>query len=393
VSVSTDYCEKIDRSRNSVMVVPEGHKNPRLKRPAKRNKMEIQEVLDEYPDGVYMAKLPSKKKCDIAWGLGETAVIRLSKGTSYEKYTGLGFKKLKSLPSTNLSEKLPNLDDEIIEKYESSDKNDDNSSQSSTSRQGRNPETKQVKVRVGDGNTKYMSTRSVNSIMDRLDSGKELRVGQYSISSIIIYDQTELDYSTPPKTYKREANIGVTAVPKYVYEYLKEQSCDNIYFTKDDAYAEHRAREKQMVTGKKTNPDVIVFVSDTVKNENITVRSLINEYTSESIDRDELIIVHDISVRDDMSFYDIDYDARMISINGGYVQRMFEKKFNHTKTSVDFVDLTLEKEIPDADLDSDYFNQVFNVNRKSYLSKNDSRLEKGIEIVKEMGGTFPDQDL
>lgn len=393
VSLSEAYCAKLDRSQNSVMVIPEDHTNPRLKKPAKRNKMQIQEVLGEYSDGVYMAKSPSKKKCDIAWGLGDTAIIRLPSGTSYEKYTDLGFEKLKSLPSTNLEDKLPELDDSVIEKYDSSSNDSSNDTiTSSYSAEERNPETKRVKIRVGSGNTKYMSCHKICTVTGRLDAGDDIYAGKYSVSSLIVYDQTKLN-STPPNTYKRDAGIGVVAVPKYVYEYLEEQAYDNIYFTKDDAYAEHRAREKQSITGNTGNPDVIVFVSDTVKNNDITVRSLINKHTSESIQQDERIIVHDISVRDNISFYDVNYDARMISINGGYVDRMIKNKFNHTSVSVDFVDLRLEREIPDADLDSEYFTQVFNVRRKSYLSRDDSRLEKGIEIVKEMGGTFPDQDV
>jgi len=393
VSLSEEYCAKLDRSQNSVMVIPEDHNNPRLKKPAKRNKMQIQEVLGEYSDGVYMAKSPSKKKCDIAWGLGDTAIIRLPSGTAYEKYTDLGFEKLKSLPNTNLEESLPELDDSVIEKYDSSNNDSSNDTvKSSYSAEGRNPETKRVKIRVGGGNTKYMSLHKTCNVTSRLDAGDEIYAGKYSVSSLIVYDQTKL-HSTPPSTYKRDAGIGVVAVSKYVYEYLEEQAYDNIYFTKDNAYAEHRAREKQSITGTNPgNPDVIVFVNDKIKNDDsITIRSLINEHTSERVEQDETIITHGLNVRENISFYDVDYNARMISINCGYVDRMIRNKFNHTKVSVDFVDLRLEREIPDADLDSEYFNQVFNVSRKSYLSRDDSRLEKGIKIVKEMGGTFPDQ--
>lgn len=384
-TLSKDVCEKIDQSRNKKMVVPRGNQNARLKTPAKGNKKRIWEIITEAPDGVYMAKAPSQKKAEIAWGLGDTHVLRVS---SYDQLEEMwGFKKLKSLPSKNLSEKLPQLDDDVVEKWENTSTTETKKSSSNTThrRTSRDPSSKKISVRVGSGSSKKMSNTRVSRVVRRLNSGETIRAGRYDCNRLIVYDQTELRGSTPPSSAaSTAAGIAVAAVPKYVYKYLEGKT--NIYTDKEEAYADL----KQSEIDEFDVADTILFAGDEIienTDSDSDVRELLNEHSDYDINDADSIAVFEKDRFDDIIVcQQEDFDATIVTINGGhYTLRNFA---NYTVT-VDMVDIILEREIPDADYSSPYFKQIFG--RKKYCNADNDGFRRGIEIVKEMGGKFPDQ--
>lgn len=384
ITVPKDICEKIDQSRSKQMVVPRGSPKARLKTPAKENKKRIWEILDEAPDGVYMAKTPSQKKAEIAWGLGDTHVLRV------ESYTELSemwdFKKLKSLPSKNLSEKLPSLDADVAEKWENTTTSNSsrNSGSSGPRRTGRDPTTKKISVRVGKRSSRYISDVRVSRIESRFSNGEEIHAGRYSVSRLIIYDQTEMSGTTPSTSAAHKSSgVAVAAVPKYVYKYLKD--VDNVYTSEIEAYADL----KQAEIDEYDDAEYVVFVSSEIHyiiNTDQKVRDIIDAHTNYMIPETASLTVRHVSDAKKINHCDKqDFDATIVSLNGNYRSKSFSDK----KLSVDMVDIILENEIPDADYDSPYFKQIFG--RKRYCSANDNSFQRGIEIVKEMGGSFPDQ--
>jgi len=385
VTLSKDVCEKIDQSRNKKMVVPRGNQNARLKTPAKGNKKRIWEIITEAPDGVYMAKAPSQKKAEIAWGLGDTHVLRVNSYDALEEMWG--FKKLKSLPSRNLSEKLPQLDDDVVEKWENTSTTETEKSLSNTThrRTSRDPSSKKISVRVGSGSPKKMSNTRVSRVVRRLNNGDTIRAGRHGCNRLIIYDQTKLRGSTPPSGAASIASgIALAAVPKYVYKYLEGKT--NIYTDKDEAYAEL----KQSEIDEFDVADTIIFVGDEITentDSDSDVRELLNEHSDYDIDDTDSIAVFEKGRFDDIIVcQQEDFDATIVTINGGpYTLR----KFANYSVTVDMVDIILEREIPDADYSSLYFKQIFG--RKKHCNADNDDFHRGIKIVKEMGGKFPDQ--
>jgi len=385
VTLSKNVCEKIDQSRSKQMVVPRGNDQARLKTPAKNNRKRIWEILDEAPDGVYMAKAPSQKKAEIAWGLGDTHVLRVD---SYELLSEMwGFEKLKSLPSKNLSEKLPSIDEAVVEKWEnqSSDSTPNDSGTSAPRRTTRDPTTKKIAVRVGKGSSRKMSNTRVSRIVRRLSNGHNISAGLHNVERLIIYDQTKEQYSTPSTGAANTAvGIGVASVPKYVYKYLEGKT--GIYTDKESAYADIKQAERD----KFDVADTIIFANgDIIDNfeTNHSIRQLINEHSGHTIPHDDSIAVFNKDAFGDINLSESDeFDATSITINGGvYKLRNFVDK----KVSIEIVDIILNREIPDADHDSPYFKQIFG--KKRFCSADSDRFNRGIEIVKAMGGTFPDQ--
>ena len=385
VTVSKKVCEKIDQSRSKQMVVPRGCNNARLKTPAKENRKRIWEILDEAPDGVYMAKAPSQKKAEIAWGLGDTHVLRV---TEYSELSEMwGFKKLKSLPNSNLSEKLPSLDEDVAEKWEneSSDTTPSDSSTSAPRRTTRDPKSKKISVRVGKGSSKKMTNTRVSRIVRRLSNGQNISAGRYNANRLIIYDQTKRQYSTPPTGAANTAvGIAVAAVPKYVYEYLEGKK--GIYTDKDSAYADIKQEERD----KFDIADTIIFAGDELLdnfNSDAEITQLINDHSDYTIESDTSIAVFH---KDDFSDINVsrsdEFDATSITINGGVYKL---RNFVDERVEIDIVDIILSREIPDANYDSPYFKQIFG--KKRFCSADSDKFNRGIGIVKAMGGVFPDQ--
>jgi len=395
VTVSEDVCEKIDKSRKSLMVVPRGHNQAHHKKPAKRNKKKIWQIIDEAPDGVYMGKSVSQKKAEIAWGLGDTHVIRVSPSdgqSTKERYAELedlwGFKKLKDLPSSKLSEKLPDLDSGVADEWENADYVNNTSNGSGSRRTSRDPSTKRIKIRVGKRSGRYFSTTKASRIVDRLADDKSISAGRYSVKNLIIYDQTELSGSVP-STRKADKHsnegIAVTAVPKYVYKYLKGQK--NIYTD----YSELEAELTQNELDEYDNSEILVFASSEVfteyEDDAENLIALLNEHSDADLNEDANIEVFSTSDAKNINYADAsDFSATVVTVNGNRTAR----KLSESDYNLNLVDLKFAREVPDMSFDAPEFQQVFG--RKKYLSVDSADMERGIEIVKACGGKWPSQE-
>ncbi|AGM11500.1 hypothetical protein M199_gp166 [Halogranum tailed virus 1] len=392
VTVPKDVCEKIDKSRKSLMVVPRGHNQAHHKKPAKRNKKKIWQIIDEAPDGVYMGKSVSQKKAEIAWGLGDTHVIRIQPDdgqTSKERYAELeelwGFKKLKDLPNSKLKERLPNLDDDVAEEWENADYVN-NTSSSGGRRTSRDPTTKRIKVRVGKRSHRYFSRSKVSYIVDQLENDDGIRAGNYTVKKLIIYDQTKVG-STPSTRHADkygEPGIAVAAVPKYVYNYLKDKK--NVY-TDYDSLKDELVQDE---LDEYDNSETLIFASSEVFNEYESneqeLVSLLNEHSDAGLNEDADIEVYSTSDAKNISHAQgTDFNAKVVSVNGNRAAR----GLSEADYKLNLVDLKFAREVPEMDFDAPEFKQVFG--RKKYLDADSAKMNRGIEIVKACGGKWPSQ--
>ena len=392
VTVPLDVCEKIDKSRTRLWVVPRGHNQAHHKRPAKHNKRKIWQIIDEGSDGVYMGKSVSQKKAEIAWGLGDTHVVRVNPDdgqTTKERYAELeelwGFKKLKDLPSSKLREKLPELDDDVADEWESRSATDHNAGNSASRRTSRDPTTKRIQVRVGKRSRRKFSKVKVSSLESTLEADEEFRVGRYSANYLLLYDQTELSGSTPPTRHAdRNAGIAVAAVPKYVFKYLKDVS--NVYTDYDELRANIIADAKDELDCA----DIVYFTSrevyDSYKDDAQDLTAVLNQHAGTDLDEDaDAAVFREHKLNDYTQIENEDFDATVVGVNSGYKA----SRVRDQNTSLDMVDIVFDREVPEMDVDAPEFQQVFG--RKRHLSANSTTVEQGIEIVKAMGGRFPSQ--
>lgn len=224
-TVPENVCEKLDRVKSKVMVVPEGHNEAHRKEPADHNKSKIWRVIDKN-DRVFVGKSISQKKAEIAWGLpDETAVVRVEDTSKYDEFERLfNWELLKDLPSRKLSEKLPDLDDDVADKWE----NASSTRRSNSGTTSREPESASITVRYGKRNRRYFCDYNVGDLFDALDNGKNFDIGRWNdgvgngqFKYLILYDQTEYSSSTPSTIdCSRRKGIAAACVPNYVYEYL-----------------------------------------------------------------------------------------------------------------------------------------------------------------------------
>jgi hypothetical protein len=240
VTLDTDLCEKLHESQSKVDIVRRGHNRAHTKGACSSRK--IWEVIDEAPDGVYMGKTISQKKAEIVWGLGDTHLVRLRKGQSYDELASAwGWEKAKSLPNTNLSEKLPELDDDVAERFENvSDSKSNNTKRSSTGGNGKDPETYRMKVRVGSNSRKYFSTHRVSNLVDKLEDDESFKAGRYSVDYIILH-KDDVSARTVASNSKRKKDVGAARAPKYVYQYLIDKP--NVYESMDELRDDHAGTE------------------------------------------------------------------------------------------------------------------------------------------------------
>ena len=228
ITVSEEMARKLDELYNTILVVERGASNPSYKTYTSKEK--VWELID--CDGeVYMGKTISDKKAEIAWDLDEDNVVVRLEDESYERLEELwGWKKLKDLPSQNLEEKLPELSDSLAEKWESTSSSDSNSGNRRTSR---NPASKQIKVYSRKKTSgKSFSTMYAGDVFDHLDNSREFSAGYGTVSKLIIFDKNERSVKYAKKHINKGGRVGVTTVPKYVYEYLIE--ADNVYTSEDE---------------------------------------------------------------------------------------------------------------------------------------------------------------
>jgi hypothetical protein len=234
VSMDPQLAFRLHQSQGKVSVVNRGSNAAHTK--AETERVPIWEVLDNAPDGVYMGVSVSQKKADIVWGLGETDVVRLEDTSEYDRYeSDWGWKKMKSLPSRNLAEKLPQLDDDVVERYDGVTASESNNTRQSlsTGGNGKNPETCNVIVRVGTNNRKYFSTQRVKSIAKQLKSDSYFSAGRHKCEYLVLADSGATAEETAEMA-SRDNGVAAVSVPNYVYEYLA--GFDNVYESLEELY-------------------------------------------------------------------------------------------------------------------------------------------------------------
>jgi hypothetical protein len=231
VTVDKDVAKKLEKSRSRVSVVSRGSNRAHTKGATDGRK--IWKVIDDAPDGVYMGKSISQKKADIVWGLGETHIVRLESGDTYAEYEDdWNWEKAKDLPNRNLAEKLPELDDDVAEKYEDvSDSESNNTQRSSTGGDGENPSLYRLKVRVGSNSRKYFTQMRAKKLKEAMEDDERVQAGRYNVDFVILH-KDDTSARSVASSADRSKNIGATRVPSYVYDYLLD--ADNIYESMDE---------------------------------------------------------------------------------------------------------------------------------------------------------------
>lgn len=353
VTVPLDVCEKIDQSRKSVLVVQRGSDRAHTKKATKKRK--IWKIIDNAPDGVYIGKSISQKKAEIAWGLGETDVVRVESTDKYAEYEdNWGWAKLKDLPSRNLGEKLPELDDDIIEKYEDTSASASNNTKS-TGGNGRDPEVARIKVRTGAGRRRDFKVWRVSDLVDKLEQDEMFHAGR-SCRYVILFDN-DTSARTAANHAKGYKGIAATCVPKYVKEYLKTKQ--NVYESYDDLRAELAgcdvtlSDDTEMDIRDVPSSDMLIFadreVRDYFEDRPEELAELL-DYDSDEYDRYTFLMASDL---DDP--WDAETDATVAVV--GDASRPDLADYDRHKD--DYFDLRLRDEFGDVDKSSDEYEALF----------------------------------
>lgn len=228
----SDYASKVaDAINDYIRHVPRDSSDPTTKRYTKKVKSKT--LLKEARGGdIYVGKTVSNIKADIAWGLDDKNVVAridddfIPRSMSTEDYYDhlqelWGMKLLKELPSRNLADELPELDDAVIKMYEQ----DDSSSGGNSS--GRNPASYRVRYYNRDNNRRHSSkTAQAKDIYNELDSGGKLGSGYRNIEKLVVKYEGD-NRVNDVRSIASHKGVGVALVPRYVKEYLS--GADNIY--------------------------------------------------------------------------------------------------------------------------------------------------------------------
>lgn len=397
VTLDKDVAVKLDQLKYKTRLVPRDTDEPRLKGNSHEEK--VWKIIDKAGgDDVYMGKSITDKKAEIAWGLSDsTQVVRVE---DYGKWEDLfGWKKLKDLPSRNLEEKLPELDDDVIDRWNNVTQSNKTSG-SGSKRTSRDPTTKRIKVRCDTGDSNYYDTYQAGKVYDKLDNGKEVSCGywsKHSATALIIFDQNETSRAwtvANAANYKR--NVAAAKMPTYVYDYLKQ--ADNVYESKEE-YKRECARETITLGDGSTKRlcdltenDLLLVTSDAFADEYDDAKQLVTEQVAERtgfVDADDVettTYVQSSNVRANLYGFE-QTDATIVRLSNADTSRYVRRQCND-KVSLNKGTLVLETELPDADFDAPEFDYIF----ESETPKDTDTFRKVVQMVKNAGGEFPSQD-
>jgi len=397
ITMPTDVAVKLDQLKYKVRHVPRGTDEPRLK--GNSGEIKVWKIIDKAGnDDVYMGKSITDKKAEIAWGLSDnTQVVRVE---DYGKWEDLfGWKKLKDLPSRNLKEKLPELDDDVIDRWNNVTQSNKTSG-SGNRRTSRDPTTKRIKVRVGRRDSDKWESHKAGDVYDALDNGKTISAGtwsKYSASALIIFDQTETSRVYPvanAANYSR--NIAAAKVPQYVYEYLKQ--ADNVYESKDE-YKRDCAR-KSITLGDGTTKrlcdlssnDLLLVTSDDFEEKYGDETALVTEQVCErssyldadAVSTTTLLRASDIS----SNIYGYEQtDATIIRLSNASTSRSVRRQCSD-KVQLNEGRLYLETELPDADFDAAEYDYIFGTETPT----DSDTFRNVVQLIKDAGGEFVSKD-
>jgi len=383
VTIDKDLGMRLHESQSKVQVVSRGSNRAHTKGAA--HGKQIWKVIDEAPDGVYMGVSVSQKKADIVWGLGDTHVVRVDSTDEYDEYSAdWGWEKMKSLPSRKLAEKLPELSQDIIDRYDGVDASSSNNTRSSksTGGNGQDPDTYRAKVRVGSNSRKYFTTWKVDNLVEKLEDGDSFSTGRYSCKYLIIKDDDTSARQTASAASRRE-NIAATRVPKYVYQYLA--TIDNVYESKQELYDDLAGVDVTLsdntTMGLQELPstDMLLSVGQETQDyfeDRVEDFVEILGYDPDDYDRFTFIDASDL---DDS--WEVQTDAKVIKTSGSHSFEDFE---DYTYKSESFGDFKFEDRIGDMDKDSDEFEALFGYR---YGEASGSTKETLIDIAQKAGLT------
>jgi len=383
VTIDKDLGMRLHESQSKVQVVSRGSNRAHTKGAA--HGKQIWKVIDEAPDGVYMGVSVSQKKADIVWGLGDTHVVRVDSTDEYDEYSSdWGWEKMKSLPSRKLAEKLPELSQDIIDRYDGVDASSSNNTRSSksTGGNGQDPDTYRAKVRVGSNSRKYFTTWKVDNLVEKLEDGDSFSTGRYSCKYLIIKDDDTSARQTASAASRRES-IAATRVPKYVYQYLA--TIDNVYESQQELYDDLAGVDVTLsdntTMGLQELPstDMLLSVGQETQDyfeDRVEDFVEILGYDPDDYDRFTFIDASDL---DDS--WEVETDAKVIKTAGSNSFSEFE---DYTYKSDSFADFKFEDRIGDMDKDSDEFEALFGYR---YGEASGSTKETLIDIAQKAGLT------
>jgi hypothetical protein len=381
VSIDGDLGLRLHESKSKVKVVSRGSTRAHTK--GALESKAIWKVIDEAPDGVYMGVSVSQKKADIAWDLGETHVVRVDNTEKYGEYSSdWGWSKLKDLPSRNLSEKLPELSDDIIDEYENVSTSQSNNTEStgSTGGDGKNPDTYHLKARVGSNSRKYFTKHKVENLVKILEKGGSFSTGRYSAKYLIIKD-TDTSARRVGSIGSRSNNIAATRVPKYVYQYLA--TVDNVYESQTELYKDLAGTDVTLSDGTTMDirsvpeSDILVNVKSKVEDHfEGRIEELVDllGYDADDYDRFTFIDASDLG-----DSWEVQTDATVLKVKGAVGFNQFD---DYTYVSKTYRDLLFKDKTSHLDKSSEKYDAMFN--RCRHRPSGDT-LDTLVEIAEDAG--------
>lgn len=383
VTLDKDLGKRIHNSQSKVNVVRRGNNRAHTKGATTGKK--IWQVIDEAPDGVYMGVSVSQKKADIAWGLGETHVVRVDDTSDYaELESSWDWDKLKELPSRNLEEKLPELDQDVIDQYDGVSASDSNNTQTTanTGGNGKDPETYRTKVRVGSNSRKYYTSHNVADLADALENDEEIKAGYYDGKYLIIFED-DVSARRVGNTPDRYDDVIATRVPEYVYDYL--EGTKNVYLSRQDMLDDLAGVRVELCD------DSVMDIRDLPETDALlSVGSKVEDRFEDrpedlveilGLDADDYDRFTFIDASDLDGSWDVSTDATVVRT---YDSDSFEEFDDDYYTSMGFADIRFEDELGDMDKNSDEYEAMFGYR---YGNPSEDTKETLIEIAKKAGLT------
>ena len=389
VTISDEVAKNFTLMHRDVLVVPRDSNRKDLLKPARENAKKLWEVIDEAPDGVYVAKTISQTKARIAHALGDTHIIRIDPQesndalSSYETFQQQwGFELLKDLPSRNLREKLPQLADDLLDELESSSRRTATRSRGS-SRVSQDAGSRTVKIRYDSSKT--ITSYTVNHLIETTSKGESVNMNRFynDAEYIMVYDQNEIDGSTPPTRLISETfGVAATAVPKYVHEYIAQ--FDGLY-TDEDALIQDFLDDH---ADPYTSCDVLV-VADKDNTEDVYrgLTELLRRHLSNTIGVPLTGTINTVGIREYRNFplylrAHIQNETRVIEAHD---KRARSDTSDHLDLDIFWV--YMNNEFPDLDVDSDHFEAMFGYDWNAQAA---GMMRERIEIMEAMGENLPD---